>query len=327
MAMAQSGRRRYGKYHCDCGRKWNSAYTFCYGNTCDPQHAQDCQRCGNEVWAYTVQCLNKPDSTRDDDLSKPHKQALCGRCKHKPFPCSKGNNTWFDHSNLDVDEDEDDDLYFTGSHGRRQSYTAEITSAPDTNYNTNNVSSERWTHNNSSAILDLCSSSSDDDDIQNHNDQSHANTQMTQPQSAIHLAPIPLHHRDVQTQKSKHPLHHRDVQTYNSRKRSRVEMQYETTNVIQYETPVHKRRKLNKTVQSIATKYGWHPIAATNMISFKKENERLNVWVKKGKNYGYYSMRIQPMEISEKNITLDRLEEILAGMNEDHKENTNITKT
>ena len=73
------------------------------------------------------------------------------------------------------------------------------------------------------------------------------------------------------------------------------------------------------TVTEIATKYGWEEIAAQNMKSFTKNDQnrrqRLNVWIKGDDTL---SMRVQPLNRGQKNISRKTFEKLLAEMNASH---------
>ena len=84
----------YGYYRCKkCKKVWESAYTFEERGTGYIIYPQQCKRCRVNNKAYRTEELLIPydDDARKNDLEKPHLQALCGRCRHKQFPCNYQN--------------------------------------------------------------------------------------------------------------------------------------------------------------------------------------------------------------------------------------------
>ena len=86
--------RRYGYYKCsDCGKKWSSAYTWCYYKTFHVKYGQDCTKCAHTVFAHRVEKLLIPKFKTNS--KKPHIQRFCHRCKSRSYSCSHSKDYYF----------------------------------------------------------------------------------------------------------------------------------------------------------------------------------------------------------------------------------------
>ncbi|KAK6486618.1 zygote arrest protein 1-like [Huso huso] len=90
--------QKYGFFHCsDCNIRWESAYVWCISGTNKVYFKQLCRRCQEGYNPYKVESIqcqtcsksrcNCPMKKRHIDIKRPHRQALCGRCKGKRLSC------------------------------------------------------------------------------------------------------------------------------------------------------------------------------------------------------------------------------------------------
>ncbi|XP_040835828.1 ZAR1-like protein [Ochotona curzoniae] len=89
---------KYGYFHCkDCKTRWESAYVWCIAGTNKVYFKQLCCKCQKSFNPYRVEAIqcqtcsksrcSCPQKKRHADLTRPHRQELCGRCKDKKFSC------------------------------------------------------------------------------------------------------------------------------------------------------------------------------------------------------------------------------------------------
>ncbi|XP_065586319.1 protein ZAR1-like [Cyrtonyx montezumae] len=90
--------QKYGYFHCkDCKTRWESAYVWCISGSNKVYFKQLCRKCQKGFNPYRVEaiqcqtcfktrctCLQKK---RHIDMTRPHRQELCGRCKGKRLSC------------------------------------------------------------------------------------------------------------------------------------------------------------------------------------------------------------------------------------------------
>ncbi|KAM6984643.1 protein ZAR1-like [Aplochiton taeniatus] len=90
--------QRYGFFHCSkCNIRWESAYVWCISGTSKVYFKQLCRKCQvgfNPYRVETIQCRECAQTRcccerkqRHIDMTRPHRQDLCGRCKGKRLSC------------------------------------------------------------------------------------------------------------------------------------------------------------------------------------------------------------------------------------------------
>ncbi|XP_042694984.1 ZAR1-like protein [Centrocercus urophasianus] len=90
--------QKYGYFHCkDCKTRWESAYVWCISGTNKVYFKQLCRKCQKGFNPYRVEAIQCqtcfktrctcPQKKRHIDLTRPHRQELCGRCKGKRLSC------------------------------------------------------------------------------------------------------------------------------------------------------------------------------------------------------------------------------------------------
>jgi uncharacterized C2H2 Zn-finger protein len=71
------GRKSFGFYICDCGKRWGSAHSF-------PKYKQGCQACEEECyphWLWVNTFPRDPQEPKPDSAS-PHDRSRCEACQH-----------------------------------------------------------------------------------------------------------------------------------------------------------------------------------------------------------------------------------------------------
>jgi hypothetical protein len=76
----QGSRRCYGYFRCDCGKSWESGYSWA-------DKSQACKTCGDHVYPWRQAKLEQGLETSNNKRNRPHLTDLCGKCESLGFPC------------------------------------------------------------------------------------------------------------------------------------------------------------------------------------------------------------------------------------------------
>ncbi|XP_036381722.1 ZAR1-like protein [Megalops cyprinoides] len=90
--------QKYGFFHCSkCNIRWESAYVWCISGTNKVYFKQLCRKCQvgfNPYRVESIQCqacgqtrCSCEKKQRHIDMTRPHRQDLCGRCRGKRLSC------------------------------------------------------------------------------------------------------------------------------------------------------------------------------------------------------------------------------------------------
>ncbi|KAK5858593.1 hypothetical protein PBY51_002722 [Eleginops maclovinus] len=90
--------QRYGFFHCKkCNIRWESAYVWCISGTSKVYYKQLCRKCQVGFNPYRVESIlckgcsqtscNCEKRQRHINMKRPHRQALCCRCKGMRLSC------------------------------------------------------------------------------------------------------------------------------------------------------------------------------------------------------------------------------------------------